>query len=334
MFQKMPTPGKKMTNKLTLFFVIYLLAFMPKDLAAWGFTAHKQINNAAVYTLPPELFKFYKSHITEITNKAVNADMRRYSVADEACKHYLDADHYEKIIPIDTIPYFWKDALAKYGEDTLNSYGIVPWQVERIKYQLTKAFESKNLYLIIKLSADLGHYAADLHVPLHSTQNYNGQLSGQEGIHGLWESRLFELFCKDYDFAVGRATYIQNINETIWKRFSQSFAALDSVLLFEKLASEKYPDKYVLQSKGRNTSKVYNETFCNYYHYLLNGMVERRARASIEFLGSLWYSAWVDAGQPDLSNIKYEPKKEEDEKEKNLFQTLIEKSKMIGRRDE
>ena len=63
-------------------------------------------------------------------------------------------------------------------------------------------------------------------------------------------------------------------------------------------------------------------------------MIERRARASIELVGSLWYTCWLDAGQPDLGNIKYEPKKEEDEKEKNFFQTLIEKSKMIGRRDE
>ena len=330
----MLTHGKKMIKSGIRLLIISYILFLPNHLAAWGFTAHKQINNAAVFTLPPELFKFYKAHITEITDKAVNADMRRYSLADEACKHYLDADHYEKIIPIDTIPHGWKEALAKYSKDTLNAYGTVPWNLELIKYQLTKAFESKNLYLIIKLSADLGHYAADLHVPLHSTQNYNGQLTSQEGIHSLWESRLYELFYKDYDFAVGRASYIQNTNETIWTRFSQSFTALDSVLLFEKLATEKYPDKYVLQAKGRNTSKIYNETFCSYYNQLLNGMIERRARASIELVGSLWYTCWLDAGQPDLSNIKYEPKKEEDEKEKNFFQTLIEKSKMIGRRDE
>ena len=319
----MPTLGKKMIKIGIRLLIISYWLFIPNYSAAWGFNAHKQINNAAVFTLPPELFKFYKAHINEITDKAVNADMRRYTLADEACKHYLDADHYEKITPIDTIPHAWKDDLDKYGKDTLNAYGIVPWQIELIKYQLTKAFESKNLYLIIKLSADLGHYAADLHVPLHSTQNYNGQLTGQEGIHSLWESRIFDLFYKDYDFAVGRAFYIENTNETIWNRFSQSFAALDSVIVFEKLATEKYPDKYVLQSLGRNTSKIYNETFCNYYNQLLNGMIERRARASAELVGSLWYTCWVDAGQPNLSNLKYETKEDEDEKEKNFFQTLI-----------
>lgn len=313
--------------------VIGYWLLMPAKVWAWGFTAHKQLNNAAVFTLPPDLFKFYKAHITEITDKAVIADKRRYAFADEACKHYLDADHYEKSFPIDTIPYQWKDAEAKYGKDTLNAYGIVPWHLQVIKYQLTKAFETKNLYIILKLSADLGHYAADLHVPLHATQNYNGQLTNQEGIHGLWESRVYELFCKDYDFLTGRASYISDLNETVWQRFSQSFAALDSVLLFEKMASDKYPNKYVLLTKGQTNSKVYNETFCTYYHQLLNGMVERRARASIDLIGSLWFTAWVDAGQPNLDNLKEEPV-EEDENEKGFFQSLIEKAKMIGRRED
>ncbi len=332
MFQKMPIPGKK-TIKFSFWLIAIYGLFQPIMGFAWGFKAHKQINNSAVFTLPPELFKFYKLHVDEITEKAVSADKRRYAVADEACKHYLDADHYELSIPLDTIPHQWKDALAKYSKDTLTAYGIVPWHLQLMKYQLTKAFEEKNLYLIIKLSADLGHYAADLHVPLHATQNYNGQLSGQEGIHNLWESRVYELFSSNYDFLTGRASYISNINETIWLRFSQSFAALDSVLLFEKLATEKYPNKYVLQTNGTQNTKLYNETFCAYYHELLNGMVERRARASIDLIGSLWYTAWVDAGQPDLSNLKEEPKKE-DAEEQTFLQRLMQKGQIIGRKEE
>jgi hypothetical protein len=36
----------------------------------------------------------------------------------------------------------------------------------------------------------------------------------------------------------------------------------------------------------------------------MKGMVERRMNASIISLGSFWYSAWVDAGQPDLARIE------------------------------
>src|SRR5688572_17070755 len=63
MFPKMGIPGKKTIRQTFLLFVSCLLFFLPGRLMAWGFTAHKQINNAAVFTLPPELFKFYKAHI-------------------------------------------------------------------------------------------------------------------------------------------------------------------------------------------------------------------------------------------------------------------------------
>ena len=263
----------------------------------------------------------------------MNADKRRYAFADEACRHFLDTDHYEKKAPIDTIPYSWNNAVLKYSEDTLLAYGIVTWHLQRIQLQLTKAMVEKNLYLILKLSADLGHYAADLHVPLHSTENYNGQLTAQEGIHSLWESRLYELYESDYDFFTGRASYLPSVSETIWERFTQSFAALDSVLYFEKIATQKFPNKYIIQSKGRSNVKGYNEKFCAYYHTLLNGMVERRARASVNLIGSLWYTAWVDAGQPNLSDLKEEPIQKE-EADENWIQSLFLKSKILGRKEE
>ena len=39
-------------------------------------------------------------------------------------------------------------------------------------------------------------------------------------------------------------------------------------------------------------------------------MVERRLRAAIIAVGSIWYSAWVDAGQPDLSKLQKLPPSE------------------------
>src|SRR5258706_64589 len=43
-----------------------------------------------------------------------------------------------------------------------------------------------------------------------------------------------------------------------------------------------------------------------------SGMVERQFRASIKMTGDIWYTAWVDAGQPDLKSlIHYQPSEEE-----------------------
>lgn len=301
----------------------------------WGFYGHYQINRMAVFTLPPELFGFYKLHIDYVTDHAADADKRRYAVAEEACRHYLDADHYECCVPIDTIPHRWNDAINLFTEDTLLTYGIVPWYLEVMKARLTKAFREKDIPAILRLSADIGHYAADLHVPLHSTENYNGQLSGQEGIHALWESRLVELYSKDFNFFVGRANYISQLNGQIWQAFSESFAARDSVLRFEKDLSASFPEseKYAFTQRGQSMVKNYSAPFCQAYYSSLNGMVERRMQASVLFVGSLWLSAWIDAGQPSLEGTEIPPSNEEQLKEELSIQEALLRGKMLGREE-
>ncbi|MBO6515691.1 MAG: S1/P1 Nuclease [Bacteroidia bacterium] len=287
-------------KKLSLCLVLF--ALWPLSVNSWGFFAHKTINYAAVFTLPEEMFPFYRNHIELIRSYAVNADKRRYVSEHEARYHYLDADVYEQKVPIDTIPKRWKDALEKYGLDSLNKHGIGPWHLNLVHHQLTKAFNQRNFDAIVRLSADLGHYVGDLHVPLHTTKNYNGQLSDQHGIHGFWESRLPELFVSDYDLFTGKARYIDSVQAVIWQRFEESFAAKDSVLLFEARLSSKTSDekKYGFEPRGASVVKTYSRRYSEQYHVLLNDMVERRLRASIELTGSLWYTAWVNAGQPVL----------------------------------
>src|SRR5690606_30274560 len=173
----------------------------------WGFFGHKTINNLAVFTLPPEMSGVYKKNLTYLTETAVNPDRRRYSVVDEAARHYIDLDHYGDSA-LYKMPRYWADAVALYSEDTLKAYGVVPWHVYRMYFRLRDAFLMRDPERVLKMSSEIGHYIGDAHVPLHNTENYNGQLNGQEGIHGFWESRLVELYSQEYDFFVGRAIYL------------------------------------------------------------------------------------------------------------------------------
>lgn len=261
----------------------------------------------AVFTLPPEMIKFYKKNIEYITEHAVDPDKRRYAVEGEAPRHYIDIDHYvhDGGDPFEVVPRKWNDAVEKFTEDTLQAYGIVPWHVNLMMIKLTKAFEAKDVDRILKLSADIGHYIGDSHVPLHTTENYNGQLTGQRGIHGFWESRLPELKSKDYDYFVGRAEYVENILDDEWETVKQSFAAKDSVLEFERILNNKFPQdqKYAYENRGRTLVKTYSEDYSNKYHEMLDGMVERRLTRSIIKVGSYWYTAWVNAGQPNLEEL-------------------------------
>lgn len=280
----------------------------------WGFFGHQRINRISTFTLPQEMFGFYKEHIEFITEHAVDPDKRRYAVDGEAQRHYIDIDHYysDGGNVFDLMPRKWEDAISKFSEDTLQAYGIVPWHIEVMKLKLQRAFESQNVDLILKYSADIGHYIGDAHVPLHTTENYNGQLTNQKGIHGLWESRLVEINDENYDYFIGKAKYITDVRTFIWESVEASHLAVDSVLLIEReLTKEMAPDKkYSFERRGNTTIKVYSYEFSQEYHRRMNGMVERRLRAAILAVGSIWYTAWVDAGQPDLNKLQNTPPSE------------------------
>lgn len=292
--------------KLQLRSIALLLLIVPGtviSLLAWGFWGHQHINRSAVFLLPPDLFGFYKSHIEWISAHAVDPDKRRYADPEEAARHYIDLDRYGQN-PFDSLPQRWEEAVARYGEDSLKAHGIVPWHVLRMQQRLTYAFREKKLNLILRYSADIGHYIADAHVPLHCTQNYNGQLTGQHGIHGLWESRLPELLGDNYDRLAGTCTYIRNPSEKIWEVLKESYAAHDSVLRIEKELSAGFPPdrKYTYEERGQMLVKVYSQEYAREYHRRLNGMVERRFKAAMHTVASFWYTAWVNAGMPLLDS--------------------------------
>jgi hypothetical protein len=311
---------------------LLLLTATANSSKGWGFWGHKKINHMACFTLPPEMIGFYKSHIDFITEHAVDPDNRRYSNKAEPPRHYLDADHYGEH-PFDSLPKYWKDAVAKYTEDTLNAYGIVPWYVAKMMFSLTDAFKDRNVDKILYFSANIGHYIADSHVPLHATENYNGQKTNQVGIHAFWESRIPELYGDDYDFIVGRAEFISNIQMHAWGIIEESASEVDSVLGFEKKLSKTFPSdkKYSFEQVGNKTDKVYSEEYTKAYSDMLDGMVERKIRTAIFNVGSFWYTAWVNAGSPDLDSIG---KKEVTEEMKKNLEEEQKQSKILKSRED
>ena len=282
-----------------------LLAF---SCFSWGFYGHKKINRYAVFSLPPEMIGFYKTHIEYLTQHAVDPDKRRYVSETEAIKHYIDIDHFAKggKDPFEIVPRKWQAAVEKFGEDSLKQFGILPWNLLWMHRRLKEAFIARDVEKILKHSAELGHYIGDAHVPLHTTENYNGQLSGQKGIHGLWESRIPELEGDDYDLLSAKAAYIPDLLAMSWQIVYESHQLVDSVLLMEKETSAKIGEeqKYSLSQRGKGLSRQYSRKFTLLYAKRMQGMVEDRMRLAIHRLASFWFTAWVEAGQPSLDGLE------------------------------
>ena len=312
-----------MKSRVALLFTGFILMML---CCSWGFFAHRRINRLAVFTLPKGMAAFYEANINYITEHAIDADKRRYVDSLEAPRHYFNADHYGKR-PFMLMPVKWKDAAKKYSEDTLKKYGTVPWEIQYQYYRLVDAFKHHDTTGILKTSANLGHYIADAHVPLHLTQNYDGQLTNQKGIHAFWESRLPELFSDHYYLYAGKARYIENPLNEAFKICRTSFKSADSVLRIERLLSHSFPPgkKYEMVKHGNKTVQDYSAAYSSAYQKALKGMVEKRMRSAILAVSSFWLSAWVDAGQPDLNKLMAKPPSNGEKKKLLVEEALFKK---------
>jgi len=304
---------------------IILIVLFPVTTQGWGFFAHQRINRLAVFLLPPEMMILYKPQLEYLTNHSTDADKRRYILKAEGPRHYIDIDHYGT----EYMPRFWPDAVKKYSEDTLNTYGILPWHISHMMVNLTQAFKERNVQQILKLSADLGHYVADAHVPLHVCSNHNGQLTGQQGIHGLWESRIPELLAdQTFNYWGGKAVYIKDISINTWQIITMSAMAADTVLQKEKALSLSFAQdqRYAYENRNGKLIRNYSQAYTLAYQKMLGNMVERRMCGAMHQIASYWYTAWVNAGMPHLD--------EQDAKILLKQRVLPVKAKMLGRQEE
>ncbi len=271
----------------------------------FGFFAHRKINRMAVFCLPPEMIGLYKHHIEFLAERSVDPDRRAHAVEGEAPRHYIDIDHFGPD-PFEVVPVKWGDAAELFSEDTLMEYGVLPWHIDIMVRRLTRAFVNNDMDNILLLSAHLGHYVADACTPLHTTLHYNGRTPEQRGIHAFWESRLPELFAHEYNFFTGRAQYVGDPLEKAWELVKISHHKVDTIYqVFDSLLVFFPEDKvYAHEMRGQSMGRVYSRTFSAAFHDALNGMVERQMRLAVKTVGDLWFTAWVNAGQPDLQAMQ------------------------------
>lgn len=275
---------------------------------AWGFWAHRRINRLAVFALPETLFAFYRPHIEYLTRAATKPDERRGLFPEEAPRHYIDLDQYPP-----EVPHTWAEAVDQLGEDSLRQHGLLPWHLEKVFWELVEAFRQRATPRILKLSAEIGHYLGDAHVPLHTTANYNGQLTGQHGVHALWESFLPEQYGESYDYWVGSARLWRAPRDSFWHIIYESHRLVPLVLEAEREATQMVGEgrKFTYRTRGQQTVRTYSEAFLAAYHAQLGGMVEQRLRQAIYRLACVWYSAWHKAGHPPLPTDLSPPEEEE-----------------------
>lgn len=288
-------------NKTSLSIVLIILLMLN---SSWGFLVHRTITQTAIYSLPDTLQMFFFKNMRALVKTSVDPDLRQKEDSTEKNKHFIDLD--AKLFNKNPIPDKWEIAVKKYGEKKLRAQGILPWEIVKTKNKLTQAFKNKDKNAIILYAADLAHYVADAYVPLHTTQNYDGQLTNQKGVHSLWETECPQLFIEKYNLKQNnQVKYLKNIDREIWKIVRES-EKLVPLLLKEEIIVAKnftFEEKYKIQLKNGIEERKYSAKFIEMYNQKLSSQINDRLLKSTAMITNFWYTAWVDAQKPNLNEL-------------------------------
>lgn len=289
---------------LTVFRAVLLIAIL-YIFGSWGFLVHKTCHQLAVYQLPADMQHFFYKNMQYITDSAIRPDLRRTRDTTETPKHFIDPEVYGDSA-VYRLPETWSAALAKYPKDTLLKYGSGPWYIVMMKDNLVNAFKAGNSDSILFYAVDMAHYIEDINVPLHTTMWYDGQKTNQRGIHALWESVTPEMEITTYNlYSAHQATYVTDPQATVWQAVRHANTLLTDVIGKEQEVSKLMPDsvKYKMVFKYGKNLKYYTDTFAVAYGKALAPTINDQLQRSANMVADFWYTAWVDAGKPNLDKL-------------------------------
>ena len=284
--------------------------------SGWGFLVHRTVHQLAVYELPGNLQQFFYRNMDYIVKYSVRPDQRRRDDSTEATKHYINLEAYGDSAAW-KMPLQWKDAITVYTEDSLLKYGYVPYYIVMMKDRLTQAFKSGNKDSILFYATDMAHYIGDAHVPLHTTTNYDGQLTDQRGLHSLWETVIPELELTGYNLhSRHKARYLDNPSAAAWNAVRQAHELLNDLFEQEKEVTKLFTDstKYRVQIRNGREYRYYTSGFAKAYSERLGNTIQKQLIRSAGLIADFWYTSWVDAGKPSMTSLLQTPFSKEDKK--------------------
>lgn len=252
---------------------------------AWGREGHEMITAAAIRTLPEPLRSYFRRHQFYLVGHASDPDVLSSEDPREHVHHFTDADAYDRYPFAHLRREFVIEDRAPNRTELENGDAI--WQINRLALRLTADFRGADWTSANHDAVFLAHYAADLTQPLHTTANYDGQQTGQDGIHKRFETDVVRINADRWKLHATPAAAIPQLRERIFSELLKSYSASRAVFADDLRA---------------RTGRTYTSPdFLPAFSALAAPLAETRLEDAANFVGSLWYTAWLDAGKPDLS---------------------------------
>jgi hypothetical protein len=279
----------RIMKKLVVLTAIAAVVAIPRPASAWGFEAHRYITERVIALLPAPIRPFFLAYRISIVEHTIDPDLWRNAGWEaEPPRHYVDMDSYGPY-PFKELPRSFDEAVRRFGREFVEKNGLLPWRTEEMYGKLAEAFTQKSPYSRdnIKFFASVvSHYVADAHVPFHATSNYDGQLTGQWGIHARFEADLFERYRDRLNVVPKPLVPVVNVRDLAFDSLSAAYLNVQPILDADKGAVS-----------GRT---VYDDTYYRIMIGRVKPILERQLAESITDVASVITAAWVQAGRPAL----------------------------------
>jgi len=255
---------------------------------AWGRRAHQMVNAAAIKALPVPLRSYFAAHQFYLVDHASDPDLRAETDRRERPRHFAEIEAYDRYPFLQFRRQFVLERLGAARAQI--RHGTVMWQIERFTRYLEQDFRQRNWGEVNHDAVYLAHYAADLTQPLHTVVNYDGQETGQRGIHARFEAGLVDLLADQWVLRPRPATKLANLRSRIFEEFINSYRQAPAIFAADRSVRASIP----------YTSPRFLQAFAAAAGPVAYAQLEDAA----SFVASLWYTSWVRAGKPNLSGWK------------------------------
>lgn len=266
--------------------LVLVLAGWPRAAQAWSGLQHIQISKAAARNVPEEMAAF-REFARPMALPAIYPDLWKETDFDEIPRHYFELDR----LPPGTDPHALGPDVAQavlQMRQRPEDIGLAPWNILDLLGKMTAAMRTNDWLWAARCGAAMSHYVADLHMPLHCTGNFNGQETGQSGIHGRIENEMVRSFFQPQMIRPSPAVHFDDPFREILDWAAQSAAQVPGLLRADLIAKRSANGRF-------DTERYYLKLW-----ELTGDTVIQQIEDAASHLSSLWLTAWVDAGRPPI----------------------------------
>ncbi len=266
---------------------LLLLLLLSWPAPAWGPRGHELINQHAISTLPPDLRPFFEAHADWLVANASAPDAWIDDDPSERPHHFMDMERYAE--EFEAMPATREDAVKKAGKKFVDDGGDLLWWLPQATHELAAAMRAGDRTRILRWAVAVSHYAADVAQPLHTTENYNGQLSGQAGVHARFETQSVNHLAGFLQLRPQPARPLADPFNSVFVAVARSWRRHEEVLKADRQALNVDP----------SSGSAYNAVMATQ----ARGLIEQQLSEGATLAGSLWLTVWVEAGRPDLTKL-------------------------------